>query len=110
MPELYCSEEPSAESAESDVLRDLPLYVCHKKVRALKLQKVKIDGPIPRNQESDGMSATLVPVEKGFKAVRVTKGYLEKHNPRAGGYYVLYQDGYKSYSPADAFEGGYTKI
>lgn len=26
------------------------------------------------------------------------------------GYYVVYDGGYKSFSPAEAFEGGYTKI
>jgi hypothetical protein len=30
--------------------------------------------------------------------------------PSVGGYYVVYDDGYKSYSPSEAFEGGYTKI
>ncbi|MCK9988658.1 MAG: hypothetical protein AzoDbin1_05130 [Azoarcus sp.] len=27
-----------------------------------------------------------------------------------GGYYVVYEDGYKSFSPAIAFESGYTRI
>ena len=35
---------------------------------------------------------------------------VEKHNPEAGGYYVVYEDGYKSFSPAKAFEEGYTRI
>lgn len=37
----------------------------------------------------------------------VNKAYLEKHNPQIGGYYVLYPDGYESWSPAEAFEAGY---
>ena len=36
--------------------------------------------------------------------------YVKKHNPQAGGYYVVYEDGYKSWSPAEAFESGYTKM
>ena len=32
---------------------------------------------------------------------------MEKHKPHAGGYYVVYDDGYKSFSPAKAFEEGY---
>ena len=27
-----------------------------------------------------------------------------------GGYYVVYEDGYKSFSPAGAFESGYTPL
>ena len=34
----------------------------------------------------------------------------EPETPRVGGYYVVYADGYKSFSPATAFEEGYTKI
>ena len=36
--------------------------------------------------------------------------WLDKHNPEVGGYYVVYEDGYKSFSPAKAFEEGYTLI
>ena len=30
--------------------------------------------------------------------------------PEVGGYYVVHKDGYKSFSPANAFEEGYTRI
>jgi hypothetical protein len=33
-----------------------------------------------------------------------------KHSPEAGGYYVQYKDGYTSFSPAEAFEEGYTRL
>jgi hypothetical protein len=33
-----------------------------------------------------------------------------KHKPEVGGYYVVYKDGYRSFSPAEAFETGYEKI
>lgn len=42
--------------------------------------------------------------------VMVAAEYVEKHKPTVGGYYVRYADGYESYSPAEAFEGGYTRI
>ena len=35
---------------------------------------------------------------------------MDRHKPKAGGYYVVYDDGYKSYSPAKAFEEGYVRI
>lgn len=42
--------------------------------------------------------------------------WLQKHQPGAGiqsfsgGYYVRYADGYASWSPAEAFEEGYTRV
>ena len=35
---------------------------------------------------------------------------IHKNKPFVGGYYVVYKDGYKSFSPADAFEDGYSKL
>jgi hypothetical protein len=35
---------------------------------------------------------------------------MKKHRPQVGGYYVLYEDGYHSFSPAPAFESGYSLI
>jgi hypothetical protein len=40
-------------------------------------------------------------------AYPITTRWLERHEPKLGGYFVAYADGYTSYSPADAFEGGY---
>jgi len=37
----------------------------------------------------------------------VTKEYVTKYDPKVGGYYVKYSDGYESWSPAEAFEEGY---
>ena len=36
--------------------------------------------------------------------------YVAKHKLEVGGYYVVYEDGYKSFSPASAFESGYTPL
>ena len=35
--------------------------------------------------------------------------YMTKHAPQVGGYYVLYEDGYASFSPAQPFEAGYVR-
>ncbi len=42
--------------------------------------------------------------------IDVSGAWMAKHEPQVGGYYVVYEDGYTSFSPADAFEKGYTKI
>ena len=40
--------------------------------------------------------------------VVVDMSYMTKHEPAIGGYYVEYDDGYKSFSPCETFESGYT--
>lgn len=52
----------------------------------------------------------IVPDEAGCPVFAVTRAYLMKHDPKPGGYYVLYGDGYDSYSPAQAFEEGYSRL
>lgn len=49
-------------------------------------------------------------VFKDNAGVTVSASYMHKHKPQVGGYYVLYDDGYQSWSPAEAFETGYTKV
>lgn len=42
----------------------------------------------------------------GFMSV----DWVGKHQPRAGGYFVVYDNGYASFSPKEAFENGYAPI
>ena len=93
---------------DGQVSGEMPKYKCHKEVWALKIAKIVRDGE-GEDRETDG-SAMITPVEEGYAPFRVEHEYMHKHNPEVGGYYVVYQDGYRSYSPAEAFESGYTKI
>lgn len=58
----------------------------------------------------DRKHPTLVFDEDGYAPISVDWDWYYKHKPHPGGYYVVYADGYKSYSPAKAFEDGYTRI
>lgn len=51
-----------------------------------------------------------MPAEVEFPSFVVSAEYLAKHKPVVGGYFVVYVDGYESFSPATAFEEGYTRI
>ena len=93
---------------ENQVQAEMPKYRCHKEVWALKIKDIKRDGE-GENRETDG-SAMITPEEEGYAPFKVEHGYMFKHKPEVGGYYVVYKDGYKSYSPAEAFEDGYTRI
>lgn len=81
----------------SDVQPKMPEWQCHKKVRAAKIMSVRTDG-IPAIQ-----------VDR-LHWEHVSMAFIEKHKPEVGGYLVEYEDGYRSYSPAAAFESGYTRI
>lgn len=82
---------------------ELPRYRCHKEVWALKIDSLK-----PRTPD-DG-TLLLTPTDGRYAAFVLDAEYVSKHNPQTGGYYVVYKDGYKSFSPAEAFEDGYTLI
>ena len=81
---------------------ELPKWESHKKVHAFKITKVEL-------HDSDE-GAILHHAEGYFIPVEVSAEYMAKHKPQAGGYFVLYADGYRSWSPAKAFEEGYIRI
>ena len=80
---------------ESQPMRPLPRYTCHKQVWALKIKSVEAD--------------SLTFEDDGYAPRAVDPRYIAKHSPQPGGYWVQYEDGYESYSPAEAFEQGYTR-
>lgn len=97
--------------------REMPKYQCHKQVWALKIKTVAAHASgdpsmsDAKFQASDAFQgAHLIPCDDGYAPVHVSADWFRKHKPEAGGYYVTYEDGYKSYSPAAAFESGYTPI
>lgn len=84
---------------------EMPRYKCHKEVWALRIAEIH-----PGRGDGGGPGATMVPSDVGYAPFSVGEDYLSKHNPKEGGYYVVYSDGYKSFSPAAAFEEGYTRV
>jgi hypothetical protein len=74
---------------------ELPQYQCHKKVRAAKIAAIDF-----------GERLDLMP----HGIVEVGAQWINEKRAHAGGYYVIYEDGFASYSPAKAFEEGYTLI
>lgn len=95
----------------SQAFTPMPQYQCHKKVWALKIQSVTLDADeaAKTGRETTG-GAIIMPADDGYASFTVDADYVRKHNPVAGGYYVVYEDGYKSFSPAKAFEDGYARM
>lgn len=87
-------------------MTDLPKWKCHKEVQADKIVDEGYDG---------NTHAVSLKLESGESiVVRVLSPFWERLPPgeksTVGGYYVRYEDGYESWSPAKAFEDGYTRI
>jgi len=75
--------------------REMPKYECHKTVWALKIKDV--NGQI------------ITPADEGYGSFEVPAEVFLRFTPSPGDYFVVYADGYKSFSPAKAFEEGYTR-
>ena len=91
---------------DSKATAELPKYKSHKEVWALKIRDVS-----KWHTHDDGTEYALITsVEDTYAPIEVSKEYIEKHAPEVGGYFVVYADGYRSYSPAQAFEEGYTRV
>lgn len=92
------------------VSAEMPRYQCHKRVWALKIKSIEMRIDTTSSSESGppSYSALITPEEAGYAPFEVSVEYVAKHKPEVGGYYVVYDDGYKSFSPAKAFEDGYT--
>lgn len=80
---------------------EMPKYQSHKQVWALPIAAIERD--------ADG-SAKIAPAERRYGTIQTKPGYPWKGNEDDLGYYVVYADGYESWSPTKAFEDGYTLI
>ena len=79
----------------------MPLYQCHKRVRALQIKKADI---------TRGSGTRVTFEDARFPERLLAPDFPGGKHVTAGGYLVVYEDGYESYSPAEAFEKGYTLI
>lgn len=95
----------------------LPQYRCHKIVGAALILAIAAAMPADTEGNANANAAfvdsilTLRTFDEEHLEVRrdytVDAGWMAKNRPEVGGYFVEYEGGYTSYSPAPAFEGGY---
>lgn len=77
---------------------DLPKYKSHKVVSAARIQGIGL------RQDDFGHVLDLGP----HGTVNVSDTWVSEKHALTGGYYVVYEDGYASFSPYEAFNQGYT--
>lgn len=79
---------------------EIPKYICHKKVGALKIKSIK---------QLDAKGTGILSFHGSKQKKEVSAEWLLKNKPQVDGYFVIYEDGYESFSPAEPFESGYVK-
>lgn len=79
---------------------EMPRYVSHKTVHALEIEScVKV---------AEGRRVVSFR-DEGYAAVTLEAEMFARYQPVSGDFYVVYADGYKSFSPRKAFLEGYTR-
>ncbi len=92
-------------------MKEIPTYVCHKHVQAFKIDLIELDEDVAKRENREtSHGAYLLGEGLHGPVVTVDIAFMRRCNPKVGGYYVRYDDGYESYSPAKAFEEGYTPL
>lgn len=84
---------------------EFPKYRSHKMVHALKLKQVEETAGFVRFHPVNG---NYKPITHNYHAEVVKRCKAKEMGDP--GYYVVYPDGFISWSPTEAFEGGYTAI
>lgn len=84
----------------------MPRYQCHKKVWALKIKSIDMHAVLVDNE----VCVMLHFEDDRYAPIAVPWKWIGEKEVTPGGYYVVYEDGYKSFSPAAAFELGYTRL
>jgi len=108
-------------------MKSFPLYKCHKTVEAFKIFKIVAQARGTAAGEPEQPEMVAVPYESGvayeptaqkteyvlrdksgdFEVV-VDEDFMERHGVHTTGYFVRYENGHQSFSPASVFEDGYT--
>ncbi len=86
---------------------ELPKYRSHKVVHALKISGISLRTP------DQGGGATIFPEDNAYAAFDVDDKWVARFTGAWNddkGYYVVYEGGFASWSPTEAFENGTTPI
>jgi hypothetical protein len=106
-PKQHRKLSPEQHQALHDATREqLAMFECHKIVQAARIKEVQYG----YDETRDRNVTLLVPEDPRLLPIEVSKEYVAKHDPKAPGYFVRYEDGYESWSPVGTFEQGYALL
>lgn len=89
----------------------MPQYQCHKKVWALKIKAVEQHPEIRVSGIVQHKAYAVITFEDAsFSPITWDAEFTGVSKPEAGWYYVVYEDGYRSFSPGKSFEDGYALV
>lgn len=97
------AEDKFRPSSDGSGMRCMPMYQSHKRVWALEIDTVGIPNL------DDGNSRKLTFREEGYAPVIAPAEMFSRYEPVPGDLYVVYADGYQSFSPRKAFFEGYKR-
>jgi hypothetical protein len=83
---------------ETGAAMEMPRYKSHKTVWALEIDTVSVGAPY-----------RMKPKDVGYAEITLPEEMWSRYQPVSGDFYVVYADGYKSFSPRKAFLEGYTR-
>lgn len=89
----------------------MPQYQCHKRVWALKIRdvawhpEIRISGIVQHKAY-----AVIIFMNGDYSPINWDATFPGVSEPKPGWYYVVYEDGYRSFSPGESFETGYTLV
>ncbi len=89
---------------------EMPKYKCHKEVHALKIQRMKFNGDngdIELSFLDEGYADIIIDYPEAARIKQAMQPHIETGDT---GYLVVYEDGYRSWSPTEPFESGYTRL
>jgi hypothetical protein len=86
--------------------KELPLYTCHKKVRALEIRTIGNYSYEPSPEAR--LVREVVFADPDYPPLKLDESLFARYVPMPGDYYVVYEDGYASFSPRTVFLEGYT--
>jgi len=89
------------------VERQMPRYICHKRVWALEIASV---GNYSYTQEPTPNHALVREVCFADQTnAKIPDEVFRRYVPQPGDFYIVYEDGYKSFSPRKQFLDGYVR-
>ena len=86
---------------------EMPRYVSHKRVWALEIATVSPPPDIEPGAKATSFRLTFR--DSGYAPMYAAAEMFSRYVPIPGDYYVVYADGYPSFSPRKAFLEGYTR-